>query len=105
MDLTNGAGCGAKGPRDTASTPGDRSWAGALDMGGNVAEWTSSLWRPYTRGRSFADGSHRVVRGGHYGQEARALPYVYHRNHGKPKGQSPTIGFRCAVTLKVSKRQ
>ena len=50
--------------------PAGASPCGALDMGGNVEEWTSSLYRPYPGGEVATNGfgglGHRVTRGGHW---------------------------------------
>jgi len=34
-------------PHEVGTLPQGRSWVGALDMAGNAAEWTSSLYAPY----------------------------------------------------------
>jgi formylglycine-generating enzyme required for sulfatase activity len=76
------------------------SWVGALDLGGNVWEWTSSLYEPYPyeAGEDEPDGEMpdraRVIRGGawdHLAFDARtanrarvAARYAFH-----------TIGLRC----------
>jgi formylglycine-generating enzyme required for sulfatase activity len=60
--MTTPVGCFPKGA----------SCFGALDMAGNVEEWTADLYAPYTGGRAVADdladlaikGSYRVCRGG-----------------------------------------
>ena len=75
---------------------------GTYDMAGNVAEWTSSLYRPYPydpsdgREDASAEGD-RVYRGGSWAQsQGKALSAV--RNHTSPSFADREIGFRCAAT-------
>src|SRR5262245_47245916 len=58
---------------DVGSKPGGVSWVGALDMAGNIWQWTSSLLRPYPYDKD--DGreegtnttEQRALRGGKWG--------------------------------------
>lgn len=90
---------------DTApvgSFPAGRSPYGALDMAGNVAEWTGSLYMNYPYDAS--DGREdpnseaaRVSRGGTWGDEAwdgRAAS----RSGDPPDFSDDDIGFRCALS-------
>ncbi|MHB8626306.1 MAG: SUMF1/EgtB/PvdO family nonheme iron enzyme [Aggregatilineales bacterium] len=89
-------------PADVGSKPGGKSWVGALDMSGNVWEWTSSRYKPYPYnaddGRELPDnnpGDLRVVRGGawDYGaQSARGSA----RNGLDPSTTNGDVGLRCA---------
>lgn len=83
------------------SRSGGASWVGALDMSGNVWEWTSSIDGPYEYtsedGReNTTDGeSVRIMRGGSW------LGLDYHvrasvRTWTNPGDTSSGIGFRCA---------
>lgn len=85
------------------SYPEGASWVGALDLSGNVGEWTSSLYQPYPYdaedGREVDAGVSaevpRVVRGGswhNYEENLRAA----NRDWYAPDIRSFTIGFRCA---------
>ncbi|MFN8474290.1 MAG: SUMF1/EgtB/PvdO family nonheme iron enzyme [Anaerolineae bacterium] len=87
---------------DVGSRPSGASWVGALDMSGNVSEWTSSLYRPYPYkaddGRESQSDTEnkRVVRGGSYVKfdtfiQAAVRDYV-------PPVRSilSSNGFRCA---------
>ena len=73
---------------------------GCLDMCGNVAEWTASLYEPY-RGTTWQhakqDRLNYVHRGGHYAclpQDATTTGRV--AAPGNDRTCHPTIGFRCA---------
>ncbi len=82
-----------------AQKPANASWVGALDMSGNLWEWTSSLYRDYPYGASHESASaaddHRVLRGGSFMQGADVLRLTY-RYANKGDGDLPTFGFRCA---------
>lgn len=83
--------------------PAGGSWCGALDMAGNVWEWTSTLARsyPYTNddGREDpASSGNRVARGGGWAsafwQGARSAS----RESWDPTTTGPDKGFRCAAS-------
>lgn len=85
--------------------PGGASPFGVLDMAGSLAEWTSSLRRPFpyigADGReSPTTAGERVTRGGDYvyDRSARTLT-VSHRNgfSNAPERGHRHIGFRCAA--------
>jgi formylglycine-generating enzyme required for sulfatase activity/tRNA A-37 threonylcarbamoyl transferase component Bud32 len=90
--------------------PAGTSPYGALDMAGNVWEWTSSLYRPYPykaddgREDLLSRGT-RVLRSGSYGSRLESPGDVRaaYRNGGGddslPDSQSPSLGFRCACRL------
>lgn len=87
IDDGSGPGCGeGDGTLEVGSRPAGASAEGALDLIGNVWEWTDS-----TAERSPARG----VRGGAYyvgPQLARASVRLFF----KPTGRGPFVGFRCA---------
>jgi len=87
---------------------GQRSWCGALDMLGNIWEWTRSAWGrnwqtldyhyPYdpTDGREDTTTSAaRVMRGGSW-FDARTHPA--HRGRYLPGSRGSNIGFRLLLT-------
>jgi formylglycine-generating enzyme required for sulfatase activity len=77
--------------------PRGASWSGALDMAGNVAEWTADDHLSY-RGRAsqFKDGVHRVVRGGSWTQAAASKVRAFTRDSFSETLSLPDVGFRCA---------
>ncbi|MDX2162614.1 MAG: formylglycine-generating enzyme family protein [bacterium] len=86
---------------DVGSRPGGTSWVGALDMAGNVFEWTSSHYARYpydaADGRENVDdlSRPRVFRGGvnsyiDFGASAHT------RFEMAPDGRDWFVGFRCA---------
>jgi formylglycine-generating enzyme required for sulfatase activity len=85
------------------SYPKGASWVGALNMSGNVTEWTSSILKPYpydpADGRE-ADGtqdrnSRRVLRGGSWLGSQVDMRATF-RNSALPETSGEYIGFRCA---------
>jgi len=85
--------------------PGGASWVGALDMSGNVWEWTSSLWESYPY--DAADGREdpeaegfRVLRGGWFGSTAlwarSGARYCY-----GPYRSNDDFGFRVVSPISL----
>jgi len=90
----------AVGSIDTGATP-----EGVLDLGGNVAEWTQSTApagapspEDLESGGEMA-GPRRWVRGGSYKSQWDALR-TWTREAYPETYAGPTIGFRCARTIK-----
>lgn len=76
-----------------------KSVYGALNMAGNVAEWTSSLFRPYpytsTDGREDpASNGPRVLRGGSWASIPAEI-LTYYRLSLDPTSYRNDLGFRC----------
>ncbi len=75
---------------------------GTVDIAGNVAEWTSSLYLPYPYvefdGREeYPASGDRVFRGGSWaGSESQARSIL--RRPAQPSYADGEIGFRCALT-------
>jgi len=90
---------GAVGARPAGATP-----EGVEDLAGNLAEWTSTLYRPYpydaTDGRENPTASgERVTRGGDYiyNTGAEELTTFFREGFSRaPKRGHRHIGFRCA---------
>ncbi|MBI5749041.1 MAG: SUMF1/EgtB/PvdO family nonheme iron enzyme [Nitrospinae bacterium] len=95
------------------SFQGDVSPYGIHDMGGNVAEWTSSLYRPYPGSpvaeRDAFKREFYVVRGGSYlinaHESARASARYYMLPTRMPRAADAwhgdgMVGFRCAKDIK-----
>ncbi len=85
--------------------PAGASWVGALDMSGNVLEWTSSLYKDYPYGidheSNIDTSSSRVLRSSSYvipsfflrtASRSRSTP----RNDGRLFDADFGYGFRCA---------
>jgi len=88
-----------------ASKPRGATPEGVLDMAGSLAEWTSSLYRPYPY--RFDDGredphaaGERVTRGGDYVYQSAPEHLVTWHRRGfsrQPASGHRHIGFRCAA--------
>jgi len=84
------------------SYPDGASWCGALDMAGNVWEWTSSVYQAYRYksddGREDPNASgNRVFRGGafpYYKERARCA----YRGDDRPEDPWRTLGIRVVVS-------
>ena len=91
---------------DTAavgSTRGGKSWAGVLDMGGNVFEWVNDWYSEtyYTQSPAAnptgPDGStYKVLRGGSWKTPWLFLRTAY-RTFDPDFNSSKDVGFRCAA--------
>ncbi|MCB9797894.1 MAG: SUMF1/EgtB/PvdO family nonheme iron enzyme [Alphaproteobacteria bacterium] len=86
MDDGGGNGCGRNATWAVGSKPAGASPYGALDMSGNVWEWTAD-WYESGETRSFRGGSWGYVPG--YARASLRL-------RGDPAKRSGGIGFRCA---------
>lgn len=83
------------------SRPGGASWVGALDMSGNVLEWTRSAEAAYPYdaddGREALDDSvvFRVARGSSWLTDSPKSQRTTNRPSIFPYFKSPLLGFRC----------
>jgi len=94
-----------RGARHTAPVgcyPAGAAPCGALDMAGNVWEWTASEWRSYPgASKSFADDARRVLRGGDRGDSRRRVRCAA-RNRFNPDIVNLTYGFRVVVAPRLA---
>jgi formylglycine-generating enzyme required for sulfatase activity len=72
-------------PQPVNSYPQGMSWYGALNMAGNVMEWTAS-----------SIGSTRILRGGSYSSTAADL-HTGNRFYYDPNATFASFGFRCVA--------
>ena len=94
---------GDKRTAPVGSRPEGASWVGAMDMSGNVGEWTHTRYVPYpyqdeTNGYSAGDVSNRALRGGSFNDSAVLLRSAF-RVGGNIINQYDDVGFRCAFSL------
>jgi formylglycine-generating enzyme required for sulfatase activity len=92
---------GAESPRPVGSKPGGASPCGALDMAGNVFEWTGDWYDAYPGARlRFAQfgTKYKVIRGGGF-DGALYETAAYHRSVTAPRSRSEWVGFRCVRAM------
>ncbi|HEX8465216.1 MAG TPA: SUMF1/EgtB/PvdO family nonheme iron enzyme [Abditibacterium sp.] len=86
------------GPQKVGSIPDGASPYGALDMAGNVFEWTSSWFDAYpgapVKVPEFGK-TLKVVRGGGW-TGGRQLAMTWYRGVNRPQSRIEWVGFRCA---------
>ncbi len=91
-------------PADVGSKPEGASWVGALDMAGNVWEWTSSLYERYpfddSDGREDPTNTsdQRAYRGGIHNYIDFGAGMTT-RFRATPDTRDWFIGFRCALSV------
>jgi formylglycine-generating enzyme required for sulfatase activity len=95
------AGLQFAGALPVGSFPAGASPYGALDMAGNVWEWTADWYLPY-KGSAFRSDffgeKYKVVRGGSWNhpiEDAR----TFHRDIAHPDRALAVVGFRCAADV------
>ena len=88
-ELCNTSEGGLGGTAESGSYLNGISPYGALDMAGNVWEWTSSDWAP--------GDSRKVVRGGSWYFDS-SIAICAFRVYDLPDGRNVGYGFRCART-------
>lgn len=79
---------------------------GVYHMTGNVAEWTQSIYRAYSRQHPYVDlddrnhdevTGERVLRGGSWYTASIAVLYIPYRENFQPEVQTPYLGFRVVA--------
>ncbi len=91
---------GDKKVAPVGSRPEGASWVGAMDMSGNLWEWTSSLYKDYPYSADSEDDSNnsnkRVLRGGSFGNTSGDLRGAYRSWFVPSYVNDFYIGVRCA---------
>jgi len=93
----------AAGATEVGSQPNGASWVGAVDMLGNLREWTSTGWEPYPyyddderEQDPSGDFPRRVVRGGSFQSGSSNLRASF-REFYNPDDDTGELGFRCVL--------
>ena len=82
--------------------PAGAAPCGALDMAGNVWEWTASEWRSYPGAKKpFTEDAYRVLRGGYYGDNRNRVRCGA-RNRYHPDNFFNGNGFRVVVAPRLA---
>jgi formylglycine-generating enzyme required for sulfatase activity len=95
---------GATSLKPVGSYPGGASWAGALDMAGNVMEWVQDWLAPYSSGMvenptGPVSGRAKVEKGGWWGATYFVARAAYRHFEDPPNYQDAHIGFRIVTII------
>lgn len=87
-------------PSTVGSYPTGSSWVGAMDMSGNLWEWTNSIYFPYPYDPQRAENpndtnSNHTLRGGDWHGTRRHVRGANRFGEGIPITGSDGVGFRC----------
>jgi formylglycine-generating enzyme required for sulfatase activity len=93
---------GFAGTAPVGSFPKGATREGVVDLAGNVWEWTSDWYGPYTgdvasNPKGAETGTERVVRGGSFNGSMSAWAKPAYRWKTSPDVYNHAIGFRCAT--------
>lgn len=91
-------GCSGGRPPPVGTKAGDKSWAGIMDMGGSVSEWTADDYAAYPGGEKYGDSAGKVHRGGAWTHSTGQFPTSHARAASAPGTRRNDLGFRCAKT-------
>ncbi|BDD12560.1 hypothetical protein FUAX_49920 (plasmid) [Fulvitalea axinellae] len=105
-DKGMGPGCGAGTTQPVGSRPKGASPYGAMDMAGNLFEWTADWFDPaYFKNspkknpKGPKTGHHKTLKGSSWLMRTDAGMMSSVRSGYSPLGQGYVVGFRCAKTL------
>lgn len=91
-----------KKPVNVGSYIEGKSWCGAFDMAGNVAEWVDDEYHNYPQSKAPSQPPGlRVFRGGGFNLDKEEIK-SYVRWAVAPSSQFPYVGFRCAKDIPLS---
>lgn len=95
-------GCSIDDTNEVGSYPAGASPYGALDMVGNVLEWTNDWWdsnyyssSPYSNPPGPVTGTNKVMRGGSWSYSEDYLLVAYREGFFFPTDWTNDNGFRC----------
>lgn len=91
---SNAAEDGYRKARAVGSYPEGASPFGAMDMAGNVAEWTASNYKPYPGSKAEPQDGFKILRGGAFNTKANQQTAT-DRYFEPPTKTLDYVGFRC----------